>query len=194
MRATILFLIYVFTTLSATGKSRNYGSNILSAVALANNTGPGFGLQYETMISNSGKLSLVLPLSFCSSTVSKSRSPGGANPDAQDRHPLMVFVAPGIRYYPTTSNGIARYSIGANVMFGRGTGAGHTSTNGTNQLESRQITGLLLANAITFQITPHIRTGLELSLGIGVDDGVRSAAGPGVNPLGQISFALGYRW
>lgn len=186
-------IILVLTTIHAnaqkSGNKQLDMSNIFSFAILGNNVGPGLGLQYERLISK--KFSVVVPLSICISPVPHSNSGhGGGGSGGTNEYPPIAFFEPGFRFYPTGTNGGARYCIGGSIIYGNGKGMGNTYTNGTNDLQSRTIFGFLIANAISFQNRRHFRTTLELDLGTGSDNGYNSGSGP----LVQCSVAFGHRW
>lgn len=162
-----------------------YGKDVISAAGLANNTGFGLGIHYERFLDEESKFSVILPgalfFTFVQSTFT-----------GNDPHPLMFFFYPGFRYYPSSANGAVRYSLGVNGIVGAGQGQKGYSGSSTS-LKSRSIVGVTFGNAIHFQFTKHIRSSLELDLGIGTDNGERSANGRGITPIGQFSFSLGYR-
>jgi len=196
MRIKCLFVVQILTLTSvcyAFGQraETDYGRHVITPFVSANNAGPGYGIITEWMLGDKEKLSVVLPVALC---YGYARHSGSHNQSGEDLRPLMVFVEPGFRFYPTTSCGVARYALGANLVLGVGKGTSNFYTNGTPKLQSRTIAGLLLSQSIHFQITPHIRTSIEVGIGIGTDDGVNSATGESLNPLGQASFGIGYRW
>ena len=89
MKTTTLFLVLFFIYSSVQGR-KLFSRNLFSASVLANNTGPGFGFQYER-VSTSDKLSVVVAQNFCFSYVSAYGTSPGGYIGGEDQRPMMVF-------------------------------------------------------------------------------------------------------
>lgn len=188
-----LFLLFqsgaLFTATTQTPE--NSPKNTVSGNILWNNAGLGYGIHYERLLENE-KWVLVCPLSFCFGHIRDGN--GRITTQGKDLRPLMTFISPGIRFYPTSGNGIVRYALGLNLPFGWGEGEGNTFTNGTNELVQRHISGIALSNGVSLMPVRHVKATLELWLGFCSDDGVNSLGGPGGSPFMLIGFLIGYLW
>src|SRR5689334_3663727 len=117
MKAVLPFIIFLFIakTVFAQAEAYEYGRHIIMPCALINNAGPGYGIQGEWMLGNREKISIVLPVALCYGNFNHSRTD-------ERSYPLMVVAAPGFRFYPTTSCGTVRYSLGVSLLLGTGKG------------------------------------------------------------------------
>jgi len=194
MRYLALLFVLIAISLQTSAQRKHFSPHLISATFQANNTGPGFGLRYEYFLS-SDKVSFSVPLQVCFSRVDGKHyvRPGGIDIRGEDQRPAMYFVSPGLNYYPTRSSGVVRYALGINLFVGNGKGASNRVEDATVVLQSRSMTGISCTNGIHFHCSRYVRAGIELSLGICDDDGYSSAAGPGTNPFGQLTFSLGGR-
>lgn len=181
-----LLIFYCAISCKAQDLPALYGDHSVTAGVLINNGGRGIGLRYELLFSGNHKWALVLPVAICRKKVDVHVSPGGASMGIHEEtvYPKMYFFSPGIRFYPTTSRGVSRYSIGVSAMIGIGKGAKERYTNPDDNLYSKSITGLLLTQSIHLHFTPHIPFSIELDMGYGSED----------IPLGQLGVNIGYRW
>jgi hypothetical protein len=192
MQLRVLLLATIIISLSfAPAYAQDDGRHAFSCLAGINSGGKGIGLNYERF-EEQEPFSLSLSILFCIGLVEKSRS-HNSYPDSRDRHPLMSFISPTMRYYFKGPYGVFRYAVGINLTYGRGKGASPLYTNGTNELQQRDMLGIAVTNGLFVQFTRHVRIGAELALGICGDDGLESASGPGTNPFGQLTFSIGYR-
>ncbi len=189
--AFVLFAVQVNAQESAPRKI--YGNNIMSASAVVNNGGIGFGLQYECLIDK--KTTFILPAGVCFSTITSTYSGHGGTSGPEELQGELFFIEPGFRYYPAKTKGVARYCLGANMMIGVGKGASAETYSNHAGLQTRFIFGFLFANAINFQFSRHIRATLETDFGLGADNNYNKSTLSHTNSfLGQLSFAIGYRW
>jgi hypothetical protein len=195
MKTSIIFLPGIFLAFVATAQHKYFGRHLVSATAQVNNTGPGYGLRYEYFLKHD-KLSLYLPLQICYTHVrgQKLYRPGGIKVEGKDQWPAMYFVSPGFNFYPTRSSGTARYALGMQLIIGGGMGRTSQATNGTYGLQSRAIAGVSIVNGVHFHTSRHVRSGLELSLGMCEDNGVDSEGGGGLDPFAQLTLSLGGRF
>lgn len=193
-----------------------YGNNILtiSPIHMTNTSATGFGISYERMIGTNNLLSLYLPvcLSFRDEGNNNNYAPISNNSNGRS---TMLWVMPGLKFYPTGSNGIVRFGVGPSLTFATGTREiintvynpqTNTSTSTSNNLNVF-VMGVLINNSLNIQATEHFRIGLELGLGIPYykNDGAKGYYGsnnsyynyssPYTNtPLVQFNFNVGYRF
>lgn len=194
MRCAI-FCLLIFLYSSQVSAQKYFGRHLAGISAIANNAGTGFGIQYEYVFAKD-KVSLIAPINFCfSHIVARRRARPGIKTSGEDQRPMMVFIEPGFRFYPTKSSGVARYALGIQLVFATGKGSSDLYINGTNDLQTRSIVGIALSNSLNFHISKYMRVGLDLSLGVCNDSGTDAAAkSNGTNPFGQFSFNISGRF
>lgn len=152
----------------------------VDALALVNNAGNGYGLQFRYFPMHDARLALVLPVSVNFAILDHAYSP----------RPAVYFISPGFRRYTGNPGHAVHYAWGLNCMLGSGKGIRNGNEN-NHDLQPRSVFGLTFANSLQIQCCKHIHMGLDLNLGFGYDDGFWY---DGATPLGQLSLALGYSW
>lgn len=188
-----------------------YGNNILtvSPVHMTNTSATGFGIGYEHVIGKNNMVSFYLPI--CLSYHDNNDNTYSPLSNGATGRSTMIWIMPGLKLYPTGSNGIVRYGVGPSLAFATGSReivsttynqAGQAQTTTTNP--SVFIMGILINNSLNIQATEHFRIGLELGLGIpyykndaasGTYSGSYYYSSPYNNtPLVQFNFNVGYRF
>ena len=120
----------------------------------------------------------------------------------------MFWFYPGVKIYPTGSDGIVRYAVGPSLAFG--TGSRNYGRNiydpGTGTYQYKRIEddifvmGIVVNNSLNIQPTPRLHLGLELGLGIPYySTEPRDLNYDPYNelynaPLVQFNFHVGYRF
>ena len=168
--------------------SSGYGDNIISISPLIlNNSGLGFGISYERTLTANGKWSLFVP--FIYNSINK-QSYGESYKDRS----IGIFA--GFRFYPTSSKGPVRYSIGGllgNYAVQRK--YSHIARLGgsydTDKTISFNKAGILIDNALLCTISRKLTIGINLGIGVaGSGEDNYDASVPFVLTM----FQLGYRF
>lgn len=183
-----------------------YGRNIIgvSPVHMTNVSAVGFGLSYERMLDRENIVSLYLPAVF-SFKRSTDEYYFGQNQPFQDRRSMLWFY-PGVKIYPTGSDGVVRYSVGPSMAVGTGNRQ-YTrqiydpNTGNSSYLDVSKdifVMGVMVNNTLNVQPSPKVRIGLELGLGIPYYTNEDRDAGYynliSEEPLVQFNFTVGYRF
>lgn len=183
-------LLFIFFSGAIHAQDRKYGSNMADLSIMANNAGPGVGLSYERQLGKNARFSFLAPFSVNRVVVAPSYGHGPASPDARSRNFYMHLFTPGFRYYPTGSDGVGRYGLSLQALFGSGKGYAHTHTNATANAINRSMLGIFLGNSIHFMLGRFLRLSMNLGFGLLSDSDIDAKG----NPFGQISLSLGPRW
>jgi hypothetical protein len=168
--------------------SSGYGDNIISiSPIIFNNSGLGFGISYERTLTANGKWSLFVPLIY------NSNNKESYGESYRDR---SIGVFAGFRFYPTSSKGSVRYSIGG--LLGNYTVQrkySHIARLGgsydTDKTMSYNKAGILIDNALLCTVSRKLTIGINLGLGVaGSGEDNYDASVPFVLTM----FQLGYRF
>ena len=176
-----------------------YGNTIIAAspIYMTNTSVVGLGLSLEHIMDKNDYISLYLPvgLSF-------------TNPSSSNKSSTMFWAYPGIKYYPTGNNGIARFAMGPSIVFGAGTEQRREDVydSRTQTFEFKEFTnnvflmGIMLNHSLNLQPTPHLYLGMEFGIGFPYfvsesENSIRSTYNTFDNgaPLVQFQFKVGYR-
>jgi len=195
MKCLLLFFCLFFACTVQAKKERRYGKHNITALAVVNNGGNGVGISYEIMLNDKQNMSLLFPIA--ATVTDFEKSPAQYNYAGQQIAPAdnsgrvkMYFFAPGMRFYPTGSKGIVRYSFGGSFVLGSGQGSAH-DLGGADHLISRTIYGIVFDNAVYIQPVPQLRITFEFYIGPGHDD-ESDLITSGV--IYQASIGVGYRF
>lgn len=195
MKYLLLFLCLCLACPVQAKKMHRYGKHTITALAVVNNGGNGVGISYELMLNDKQNISLLFPIA--ATVTNFEKSPAQYNNAGQQIAPAdnsgrvkMYFFAPGMRFYPTGSKGIVRYSFGGTFVIGSGQGSAN-DWGKTDYLISRTIYGVVFDNAIYVQPVPQLRITFEFYIGPGHDDQDNLAVS-GV--IYQASIGVGYRF
>ncbi len=191
-------------------EDHRYGRNSVSVSPIhMTNIGPvGLGLSYERVCDKNYIISVYLPVvySLKNGTSNYNYSYYSTTPN-KDKSSMLWFF-PGVKLYPTGSNGLVRYSVGPSLAFGMGsrnytrdvydpaTGY-YTATTFDDNIF---VMGILINNTLNIYPTPKFRLGLELGLGLPYytneeDTHLNYYDSPFRNvPLVQFNFQVGYRF
>lgn len=176
---------------------------------MTNTSALGLGISYERVLDKNAVLSFYLPVAYSfknNNNSSYNYNTGNYNTNKS----TMLWVYPGLKVYPTGSNGIVRYAVGPSLSFGTGNRNYYTSvydpqTSTYKDVEANQdifVMGLLINNSLNIQPTPKLHLGLELGLGIPYYTNEKAPANNATYyytpiysdvPLVQFNFNIGYR-
>jgi hypothetical protein len=201
----------------------DYGRTILSLAFLQatgeNSTSgggdvyPGFGLQYEYMLTKKKNISFYFPATLSFYTVQNAYNYNNyySNNDYQVHSFFSMY--PGVKFYPMGSNRKFSYSIGPSIAIGFGRKYNNnevynydsTSNNYISTITSRSVfkTGLMINNGVSYMLKEHLYLGMELGLGLTVysndyrnDDlgGGQAGQEGGGAPIIQFNMKVGYRF
>lgn len=184
-------------------EDRSYGNNTLSvAPVFINSEGsPGFGVMYERVLDRRGIVSLQLPFAL---SLVRDYDLNSLNPNTgrYDRiYRPFYHVYPGLKIYPTGSQGVVRYSIGAalDIGFGdkyieRGSYNPITGLYNSGYVQNVFKTGMMINNGLNFMPTKNLYIGMELGLGFYYIDTEDDYYGYNEVPAAQFNFRVGYRF
>lgn len=185
--------------------SEQYGKNIISIapIQFTNTSVTGVGLHYERQIDRRGIFSFYLPLAL---SFKNEEYYNGYNSNYDRLTYGMLWLYPGVKFYPAGSHHRVTYSVGPSVAIGTGREAvsrseydpvtGYYRNVNTTQGAFRM--GLIINNGLNIQPTPRFHIGLELGLGIPylhtTDSDHSYGTGIDDDPVVQFNFKLGYRF
>lgn len=181
----------------------HYGPNILAFAPIQiSESGMGVGISYERMLDKKGIVSFYMPVSYTFT------GDGGDNYYGYNDELQNLYLMPGIKIYPTGSNGIVKYSIGPSLVFAFGEeyrddlyytysgpyyGGSYYPYYNYGYKGDRFSFGMMINNTLNINPTPHLYLGLELGLGLSylhyVDNVRQDTQG-----LTQFGFRVGYRF
>ncbi|MDR3682047.1 MAG: hypothetical protein P4L41_18895 [Flavipsychrobacter sp.] len=171
--------------------------NILAIAPLQlSDNGIGFGISYERSLDKGGIISFYVPAYLTWSVNSNGNYYNGNGTQTGNGvvYDPMFYIAPGIKIYPTGSQGKVKYSVGPNLVFANGSQTNFDNYYYPTQTrENRFMMGVMVVNALNINPTPKVYLGLELGLGgtyINKTGGVLD----GANTLVEFSFRIGYRF
>lgn len=185
-------------------EDRSYGNNILALAPIFINTdgGPGFGAHYERVIDRRGIASLQLPFAF---SLVRDDDPNAYNPNTGRYNRVyrpFYHLYPGLKIYPTGSQGVIRYSIGAAVDIGFGekyiSQGVYNPTTGlysNGYVDDVFKTGIMINNGLNIMPTKHLYIGMEVGLGFyyfNTENDYNSYDSGA--PAAQFNFKVGYRF
>ncbi len=179
-------------------KELNYSPNLLSLAPLQfTENGMGVGLSYERSLDEKGIIAFYVPVmatfNFNNGTYYNYNT--GAYQNAPTD--VMVYAMPGIKIYPTGSQGFVKYALGTSLVIADGQKSNSVYDNNTGntseQTQTHFILGMIINNSVNFNLTEHVYLGLELGLGFTYLNRV-GGLNQDTNGLVQGSFKIGYRF
>ena len=184
----------------------DYRKNIISLSPIhMTNTGPVcFGLSYERVLDRNRILSFYLPVVYSF----KDNDNYNAGGSYDNRRSTMVWTYPGVKIYPTGSDGVVRYSVGPSLVFGAGNRTYdeqvYNQTTGSYMWQPVDnnvfVMGFMANNTLNINPTPNLHLALELGLGLPYytnekkDNYSSSFEFYSSSPLVQFNFSIGYRF
>ncbi len=148
--------------------------------------GVGIAFAYERALDKDGVVAVYLPVI---TTVDISRNFGNGSHHQNDG---MVYVAPGLKFYPTGCFGRVKYALGPSIVVGVGTQTEYPAYYYYNTY-SKFVLGVIVSNSLNINVTDHVYLGMDLGLGftyVNTWDGNRR----GMAALTQGGFKIGYRF
>ncbi len=186
--------------------NKYYGKNILSLspIHMTNISPIGFGMSYERVLDKKNIVSFYLPVAYSFRDESYNYY---SNPYYYRNDRKMVWAYPGVKIYPTGSDGVVRYGVGPSLAIGGG-GFKYTETTYdpfTGQQQYHEVEdnifalGLIVNNSLNIQPTPKLHLGLEMGIGVPYYTNERRAGNYYYNvlrdaPLVQFNLQFGYRF
>ena len=185
-----------------------YGKNIIAfaPIEMNNTSATGLGISYERVLDKNYIISFILPATY--SFRSESGYDYMTNATG-NRYARMLWISPGLKFYPAGSNHKVTYAVGPNVVFATGTEPqyGPVVVNGVtvNQFVDRDVfmMGFMITNYLNIQPSPKIYLGLQMALGIpyvteenvnGYSDNYKYYNKNANIPLINFGFRVGYRF
>lgn len=183
-------------------ENSNYGKNIItvSPVFMSNTSVVGIGVGYERLLGKKNVFGITLPLGYSFDYVQV--------PNNIERS--MLWLNPGVKFYPTGNTGPVRYAVGLSFVTGFGhekyTSIQYDYSRGTSRVydvnDPITVFGGMLHNSLNLQPTANLYLGLDAGVGLCflVDDAVPGDYHPVYYttdievPLLQFQFKIGYRF
>ncbi|MBC7553241.1 MAG: hypothetical protein H7257_04625 [Taibaiella sp.] len=157
--------------------------------------GVGFSLGYEQGIDKDGIVSFMLPV-MATFNLAHNDLQNGNKQDA------MYYFMPGIKFYPTSSHGLVKYSIGPSLVIGAGqqtdmdynqyTTSVYPYYNGYVTRDKFHL-GVMLNNSMNITPTPHFYLGLDFGFGFTYLTRIDNI-NQGTKGLVQGGFRMGYKF
>lgn len=177
-------------------KNAHYGNNILAISPLQiTEQGIGIGLSYEAVLDKRGILSFYLPAMMSFNNFDNNGNGDQGRP--------FYYLMPGLKFYPTGSKGVVRYSVGPNlvVRYGQewnsqyyyGPGYPYSGYYYSYGYEDRFSLGMQVTNTLNMNPTDHLHLGLEMGIGLTYLDQL-GGRDQGVNGFFNLGFKVGYRF
>jgi hypothetical protein len=182
---------------------KTYGANVLSfsPVTITDN-GVAVGLTYEHCFGNKGNVSFVLPVYYSFNSlnagVDYSYNYGGTNETRDPQH--MLYIYPGIKFYPTGAFGKVRYAVGPSLVIGTGNhyenveGVWNGYTSNYSELRNRFLLGIMIDNSLNINATEHLYLGVNVGLGITYVDQRDGVNRNTTSPLVKTGLLIGFRF
>ena len=154
----------------------------------------GFSLSYEHVMDKNGLLSFSIPV------ILEFSSEGIKYNNQNYKNDPMVYLMPGIKIYPTGSNGLMKYAVGPSFVMA----AGQTTVNGIQGpsyasyipppvTKNRALLGMMVNQSINVNPTSHLYLGVEFGFGFTYLSEVGGVY-TGTEGLVQFNFKMGYRY
>ena len=153
--------------------------------------GVGLSIQYEKGIDKDGIMAWCIPL-VVTFNLSNDQTTG-------NRQDPMVYLAPGLKFYPTSCFGTTKYAIGPSLVIGAGqkTVADNNSNyyywSPTYTTHDKFILGVMVNNSININPSNHIYLGFDLGFGFSYINTL-SGQNQGSSGMVQGGFKIGYRY
>lgn len=162
-----------------------YAPNVLAIAPFqCTDNGIGTSITYERTIDKTGYLSFYLP-AIATYNITGQYNNGNSKPNS------MYYIMPGIKFYPTTNQGRAKFAFGPSLVLG--TGKVYDFSSFAPPGSTRKEVGMMFNSSINTSPTPHFFIGTELGMGgtyvnkvNGIEQGARF--------LIQFGFRMGYRF
>lgn len=179
-------------------KKLNYAPNLLSLAPFQfTENGLGVGLSYERSLDSRGVIAFYLPVMLTFDLNNGTYYDYNANAYKNSPADMMFYAMPGIKIYPTGSQGFVKYGVGPSLVIADGQKSNAVYDNNTGitseQTQTHFMLGMIINNSVNFNPSEHIYLGLELGLGFTYLNRV-GGLNQDTNGLVQGSFKIGYRF
>jgi hypothetical protein len=184
----------------------HYGNNVLAFVPVQlSNEGIGIGITYERVLDKDGMFSFYLPLSYSYNDLGgmSAFDPVGVYSDGRSAQSISMFYAcPGIKYYPTSSFGKVKYSVGASLVVASGTT--YKSDYVTDPVsgypvyqdrisQDRFLLGFMITNSLNINPSSKLYLGIDMNLGTSYLNQIDGKTDD-VRFLAQFAIKAGFRF
>ncbi len=181
------------------GVNMKLSDNILAIAPIQlTENGVGLSVSYEKTIDRSGIISYYMPVMTTFNLNNQTEAHNGKHQD------MMLYFAPGLKFYPTGKNGKAKYAVGPSLVIGAGektTGGeyhywdNYSYLTGFNPYETHTkfMLGILVNNSLNISPSPHMFLGLDFGFGFTYINQL-SGNNQGITGMVQSSFKIGYRF
>ncbi|WP_133162719.1 hypothetical protein [Flavipsychrobacter stenotrophus] len=105
----------------------------------------------------------------------------------------IIFIMPGLKFYPTTRLGHTKYAVGPSLVIGAGQASDYSSYYPSDRVGTRFLLGIMVNNSLNYQFGQRVYLGIDYGLGFSYIDKSRGV-NSGVNLLNQLAFRMGYRF
>ncbi len=152
--------------------------------------GIGTSLSYEMSLDKHNIVAFTLPAVV-------AFDPSNHNYDSKQDY--MCYIMPGLKFYPTGSNGKVKYAIGTSLVAGAGkqTNYGYNYNyyliNSYMGQYNKYVVGVTMTNSVNFKPTEHLYLGIDFALGFtyinrynGLNEGITGIVNGGLK--------IGYRF
>ncbi len=175
------------------------GNNIVSfAPIFFTENGVGIAASYERVLDRNSIVSFYLPVIATINTDNQEESGYNKNED------IMAYIAPGIKFYPTSCRGLLKYAVGPSLVLGVGektTGGPYTQWNGVQYqtyldpyvTRTKTMLGILVNNSMQVNPSTHLSLGFDFGFGFTYINDV-GGVNKGVSGMVQGGFKIGYRY
>ncbi len=105
----------------------------------------------------------------------------------------IIFLMPGLKFYPTTCFGHTKYAVGPSLVIGAGQASDYSSYYPSDGVGTRFLLGIMVNNSLNYQFGQRVYLGIDYGLGFSYIDRSRGI-NSGVSMLNQLAFRMGYRF
>ncbi len=209
-KLNILFLLLISLTVASNSQAKDnekvvstYGANLVnfSPITVTDN-GVAVGLTYEHCFGKKATVSFVLPVYYSFNSFNASVDYGYSyNGSYETREPQhMLYLYPGIKFYPTGAYGKVRYAVGPSLVVGAGN---HYESVGkivngymqyNSELRDRFLLGIMINNSLNINATEHLYLGVDMGLGITYVDKRDGMSRNTTSPLIKTGLVIGVRF
>jgi hypothetical protein len=179
-------------------KKLSYAENLLSLAPFQfTENGLGLGLSYEYSLDERGIIAFYLPVILTFDLNNGTYYDPNSGVYKNSPSDMMFYAMPGIKIYPTGSQGFVKYAVGPSLVIadGQKTNTVYDYYTGisSEQKQTHVMLGMIINNSVNFNPSERIYLGLELGLGFTYLNRV-GGLNQDTNGLVQGSFKIGYRF
>ena len=164
--------------------------------------GVGFSISYERVLDKDGIITFNIPFITTFDLANNNNNAVYNNGvEQKTNQDAMVYLSPGLKFYPSGCYGNVTYAIGPSLVIGAGQ---HTTYNsnydpvtyqyiGGSQTQDKFILGIMITNSLNMNVTKKFYLGLDLGLGFTYINQLGGVTQP-MNGIVQGGFKMGYRF